>query len=99
MKYVSLQPRPLVWPTSSPAPLLDADTLRSVVAAHSFRDSITVCAMVGGELRRRGYHRAPAGGRLWNAAEERVLSDVVGLELDLSEIAAQIEEAKWERGD
>lgn len=58
-----------------------------------------VAAMIDAQLRRYGFRFAVAGGRIYGAAEARVVADVVGLGLDLWEISAQIEEAKWETGE
>lgn len=95
---VTLQPRSPQTPLTSSLPLLDAQTLESVLAKQSEREAFTVCAIVHGELCRRGYRAVSPGGPLWNATVERVVSDVVGLGLDLAEIGAQIEEARWEHG-
>lgn len=93
--YVTLRPQPFVWPSASPAPLLDEGRLHEAVSNHSFKESATICVLVDCELKRRGYYRAQAGGHIWNAAEARVVSDVVAFGLDLWELAAQIEEARY----
>ena len=94
-----LQPRLLVWPTQSPAPLLDDSCTRDFTARLSPRECSVIAALVEGELRRVGLWHARVGGRFYCAAEERVIADVVAFELDLCEIGAQLDEARFEQGN
>ncbi len=96
MIFFRYQPRPAVWPSPLGLPLLDADRRADFVRGLDERDCLTISAMVDAQLRARGLRYCRAGSRLWCACEERVVSDVVTMGLDLWEIAAQIEEARHE---
>ncbi len=97
MKHVSLQPRPLVLQTKSGAPLLGVQEMQAFSSRLSLRECQTVDQIVAAEAVRRGFGRPHIGGRIYCALEEVVVTDVIALELDLSEIGAQIEEARWEQ--
>ena len=96
MPFIRYQPRPAVWPSPLGLPLLDGERLADFTCGLTDSDCRTIAAMVDCQLRARGLRFCQAGSRLWCACEARVVSDVVMLGLDLWEIAAQIEEAKWD---
>lgn len=91
MKFVTLQMRP--FPV---APSASDDEMRAFTAAHSVRECATVTEIVAIELMRRGLHRVRTGGRFYCAIEARIVAQLIAREVDLGEIAAQIEEARWE---
>jgi hypothetical protein len=91
MKFVTLELRPrVVLPRAT-----DAE-MRDFTARLSLRECATVCDIVACELARRGLRRVQVGGRFYCAVEARICADLIAREVDLSEVAAQIEEARWE---
>ena len=95
MRTIRYVPRPAVWPSTLGLPLLEEKKRADFVRGLNERDCLTLTAMVDAQLRSRGLRFCRAGSRLWIACESRVISDVVALGIDLWEIAAQIEEARW----
>lgn len=96
MHFIRYQPRPAVWPSPLGLPLLESERRSDFVRGMDERDCHTVVTIIDAQLRSRGLCYCHAGSRLWLACEERVISDIISLGLDLWEIAAQIEEARWE---
>jgi hypothetical protein len=96
MRYVTLQPREFSFPCLPSVPLPDDEQIAVFTRGLSDRDVLTVVAMTDQLLNRLGLRRVRVGGRYYVAAERRVIADIQRLELDLWEIAAQIEEAKAE---
>lgn len=92
MKWVTLQMKPRMS-----APMLGESEIAEFCAALSFRECATIDEIVAVELRRRGFWRVPFGSRIYRAVEAIVCADIQKRELDLWEIAASIEEAKWEQ--
>ncbi|RYX84219.1 hypothetical protein EON83_11020 [bacterium] len=98
MIHVTLQPRAPVYPTQSGAPLLTPDEMSAFSSRLSMGDCQTIDCIVEAECRRRGFFRTCIGTPRYKAVEACVVADVVALELDLWEIGAQIQEAKWAGG-
>ena len=78
------------------APSFSQAELRAFTDGLSVGQCATVVEIVAGELRRRGFWRVSMGSRIWCAVEALVCYDIVARGLDLDEIGAEIERAKWE---
>jgi hypothetical protein len=95
MKYVSLQPRAPTVETQSGRPPLEPDELAAFTAGLSLRDCQVIDHIVASECLRRGWGRQPIGSRKYSAVEAAVVADICVFALDLWEIGAQMEEARW----
>jgi hypothetical protein len=93
LKYVTLQMKPY-----APEPRASPEQLSAFTRSHSVRQCATVAHIVMGELARRGARSIHVGDPYFCAMEAKVVLDLINHEADLDEIAAQIEEAKWEQG-
>ncbi len=78
------------------APSLSPIELRLFTDGLTLRQCATVTEIVAGEMHRRGFRRVVVGNRIWRAVEALVCYDIVARGLDLDEIGAEIERAKWE---
>lgn len=97
--WVSLAPKPTVKPKNIETARAKSKPIQGredFVAGLSLRECQTIADIVAGELIRRGYRRAVMGSRTYCAVEEKVVNDIIAREIDLGEIACQIEEAKME---
>jgi hypothetical protein len=69
--------------------------LASYVSGLSFDQCLVIGELVETELYRRGFRRVKYGGRVYQFIESKVVADLVRSEVDLSDIVASMEEARW----
>lgn len=78
---------------------LSEEEMAHLTARLSVRQCATLVELTACEMRRRGFWRVVPGERRFNAICARVAADVMALELDLDEIAGQLDEARFCDGD